>query len=239
MVARMSRNVQLYILIALTSFAMLTALGMVFLYAPVDARMGVIQKIFYFHVPSAYSMYLSWAVCTFSSLVYLIRRTERADALARSAAEISLLFAAMVLITGPLWGRKSWGAYWTWDPRLTSTLLFATIIAAYVLLRGLGHGSGDSEKRFSAALALLGACVAPLIHLSVRRWRGQHPTVITSGGGGLDPAMWQTLMVCLAAFTMLMLSLLAVRYLLELGHRRLSRQQELMTAACPEEDYVS
>ncbi len=232
----MSLRAREYLLIAAASLAMLTAVGLVFAYAPVDARMGVVQKIFYFHVPAAYAMYLSWAVCTVGSLVYLIRRGDRADALAKSSAELALLFASMVLISGPLWGRKAWGAYWTWDPRLTSTLLFSTIVAAYVLLRALGQGSGDAEKRFSAALALLGAGIAPLIHLSVRRWRGQHPTVITSQGGGLDPVMWQTLAFCLGAFTLLLLALLTVRYRLELGHRRLNRQLELVTASSHEEE---
>lgn len=234
----MSRSALYTILVLVATTGMLVALGLVFVYAPTDARMGVVQKIFYFHVPSAYSMYLSWAVCTVASIIYLVRRSDRADAVAHGAAELALMFASMVLITGPLWGRKSWGAYWTWDPRLTSTLLFATIVGAYVMLRGLGRGSGDSEKRFCAALAVLGACVAPLIHLSVRRWRGQHPTVITSGGGGLDPRMWHTFAFCLAAFTLLFAALLLARVRLELGRRRLARQSDLVTAGSPHEEHL-
>jgi len=194
----------------LTGLMMLASLGLVFLYAPVEATMGIVQKIFYFHVSSAYAMYLAWGTCTAASIAYLARRSERADMLAASAAELALFFAAVVMITGPLWGRKAWGAYWTWDPRLTSTLLLTLIILSYVLLRHLGFG--EVERRFSSALAILGACVVPIIHLSVRAWRGQHPTVITSAGGGLAPEMRTVFAICLATFTLLFVTLLARRF---------------------------
>ncbi|MCP4603791.1 MAG: cytochrome c biogenesis protein CcsA [Proteobacteria bacterium] len=215
-------------LTTLTCLAMLAALWSVFVYAPSDANMGIVQKIFYFHVSAAYTMFLSWTICTVASVAYLIRRNERWDMLARSAAELALIFAVIVMVTGPLWGRKSWGAYWTWDPRLTTTLLFTLIIASYALLRAFA--SGEVERRFAAALAILGACIAPIIHFSVQKWRGQHPTVITGKGGGLAPEMYTVLIVSGLAFTLLLIVLLTRRYGLEKNIRWISALKEEVAA---------
>jgi len=204
-------------LLALTLYLVLFA-------TPAEATLGVVQKIFYFHVPAAYAMYLGWAICAVASMAYLTRRGDRIDALARSSAEVALVFAAIVMISGPLWGRKSWGAYWTWDPRLTSTLLLTLIIAGYALLRALGRG--EPERRFAAALAILGACVAPIIHVSVTMWRGQHPTVLGETGGGLAPEMVPPFALGLISFTILFAALLAARYRLELARRRLADLEE-------------
>jgi len=223
------------LLAALASVLLIATLVLVFVSAPTEATMGIVQKIFYFHVPAAYSMYLAWGTCAVASVVYLVRRAEGADALARSAAELALLFAVMVLITGPLWGRKSWGAFWAWDPRLTSTLLLTLIITSYALLRGLGRGG--VERRFAAALGILGACVVPIIHLSVSKWRGQHPTVIGEGGGGLADEMKLPFACALVAFTALFAALLWLRYGLEVDRRRLARleQRALMDDLLTEE----
>ena len=180
--------------------------------------MGIIQKIFYFHVPAAYTMYLSWTVCTVASILYIVKPAEKWDMAAKSAAETALVFAVVVLITGPLWGRKSWGAFWTFDPRLTSVLLFTLIITAYVLLRSLS--SGETERRFASALAILGACIVPIIHISVNKWRGQHPTVIRNGG--LAPEMAQALIVSIVSFTGLYVLLFIRRYQLEKSRRELA-----------------
>jgi heme exporter protein C len=215
----------LYILMAaVTCLMMLLAVGLVFLYAPTEATMGVVQKIFYFHVPSAYTMYLSWATCTLASILYLVKRTDNWDMVAKSAAEMALVFAAIVMTTGPIWGRKSWGAYWTWDPRLTSSLLLTLIIISYVLLRAFS--SGEVERRFAAALAILGACIIPLIHLSVQKWRGQHPTVITGKGGGLAPSMKIVFAFCMVTFTLFFITLIIRRYKLEKNKRRLDALKE-------------
>jgi heme exporter protein C len=186
--------------------------GLAFGYAPVAqlSAGGLTQKIFYVHVPSAYVMYIGVTACVAGSVGYLAQRAPGWDALAQAGAELGVLFAGIVLVTGPLWARKAWGTYWTWDPRLTTTLLGALIFVAYLVLRG-GAGSGEAEKRFSAALAVMGACVMPVIHYSVQLWRGQHPTVITSRGGGLAPAMAHTLTLSFLAFTLLAAVLLTLR----------------------------
>ncbi len=218
------KNTASTLLIVVAGLSLLAALLLVFGHAPVDANMGVVQKIFYFHVSAAYTMYLSWAICTVASIIYLAKRAERADMLAKTAGELALVFGVIVMVTGPLWGRKSWGAFWTWDPRLTATLLLTLIIVSYVLLRALS--SGEVERRFAAALAVMGACVVPIIHVSVQKWRGQHPTVITGKGGGLAPEMWHAFIVSLIAFTLLFIVLLVRRYTLERNQRRLLELRE-------------
>jgi heme exporter protein C len=206
------------ILIVLSFVSLVVSFGLAFLYAPTEAAMGIIQKIFYFHVPAAYTMYLSWGVCTVASVMYIVKPAEKWDMAAKSAAETALVFASVVLITGPLWGRKSWGAFWTFDPRLTSVLLFTLIITAYVLLRSLS--TGETERRFAAALAILGACIVPIIHISVNKWRGQHPTVIRNGG--LDPAMAKALIAAIVSFTGMYILLFISRYRLEQSRRQLA-----------------
>ncbi|MBL8603292.1 MAG: cytochrome c biogenesis protein CcsA [Myxococcales bacterium] len=209
--------------LAAVAFAMLgLTIYLALEYAPIaqDAAGGLSQKIFYIHVPSAYVMYLGVTACVMGSLGYLIQRRPGWDALAQAGGELAVLFATLVLITGPLWARKAWGTYWAWDPRLTTTLLGMLIFVAYLVLHG-SAGAGEAEKRFSSALAVLGACVMPVIHFSVRLWRGQHPTVISSAGGGLAPEMGKTLGVSFAAFTLVAVALLWMRANLALGEARL------------------
>jgi len=209
---------------ALMAAALWTALD----WAPVaqESAGGLTQKIFYFHVPSAYVMYIGVGACVLGSLGYLIQRTPGWDALAQAGAELGVVFASIVLITGPLWARKAWGAYWAWDPRLTTTLLGTLIFVAYLVLHS--NAAGEAEKKFSAALAVMGACVMPVIHYSVQLWRGQHPTVITSRGGGLAPEMGKTLALSFTAFTIMAAVLLFVRARVALGEARLA---ELRTEA--------
>ncbi|MGE0789124.1 MAG: cytochrome c biogenesis protein [Sandaracinaceae bacterium] len=195
---------------ALAIFLGAATVWAIFFYAPVENRMGIVQKIFYFHVPSAYSMYVGFTVCAFASAGYLIKRKDSWDAVAVAAAEVGLLFCAIVLITGPLWGRKAWGVWWTWDPRLTTTLLAGMIFLAYVVLRSFG-GSGQAERRFAAGLAIVGLFDLPVIHYSVQRWRGTHPTVITGQGGGITAEMGQVLGLSFAFFTVLVIFLIWAR----------------------------
>jgi heme exporter protein C len=131
--------------------------------APVELQMGIVQKIFYFHVPSAYAMYVGFTLAMIGSVGYLWKRDARFDALAVAGAEVGLLFCVVVLITGPLWARNAWGTYWTWDPRLTTTLLAAMIFASFVALRSIG-AAGEAEKRFASALGIVGFFLLPEIN---------------------------------------------------------------------------
>jgi heme exporter protein C len=201
----------------------------IFVHAPVEEQMGIVQKIFYFHVPSAYSMYVAFTIAMVGSVGYLWKRQPRFDALAVAGAEVGLLFCSIVLMTGPLWARNAWGTYWTWDPRLTTTLLAAMIYASFVALRSLGT-AGEAEKRFASALGIVGFFLLPIIHYSVQAWRGQHPTVITGRGGGLHPDMVPALLIGFLGFTLLTILLVWARARAELGRERV-RALELEAAS--------
>ena len=204
------------------------ALYAIFVVAPVEQQMGIVQKIFYFHVPSAYAMYIGFFVSAVGSAVYLLKRDPRWDAVAVAGAEVGTLFCLIVLLTGPLWARKAWGVWWTWDPRLTTTLLSGMIFAAYLALRSMGD-AGEVEKRFAAGLALLGLVNLPLIHFSVQRWRGVHPTVITGKGGGLESEMYWALGLSFIAFTGLAVLLIWARASVERQREQSARLRlELM-----------
>jgi len=216
------------VLSTLTLFGL--SLYNIFFVAPVEMQMGIVQKIFYFHVPSAYAMYVGFVICGVSSAIYLIRRTERWDAIAISAAEVGVMFCVIVLTTGPLWARKAWGTWWTWDPRLTSTLLAGLIYVSFVALRSSG-AVGEVEKRFAAGLGLIGLPVVVIIHESVKRWRGQHPTVITNRGGGMDSEMMPAFAFSMVAFTGLVIALIWARARIE-RQRQAVQALELEAARC-------
>ena len=197
-----------------------------FMLAPVERTMGIVQKIFYFHVPAAYSMYLGATACFVGSVGYLLRPHDRWNALARAGAEVAVVFGFMVLTSGPLWAAKAWGFYWTWDPRLTTALLSVLIYVAYLVLRTF-TGDGEGERRFAAALGVIGAANLPIIHFSVQKWSGQHPTVISSKGGGLHhPDMKLALGLSFLAFTLFVVLLVWARVRLELAKARLARAEE-------------
>src|SRR3954453_13991092 len=158
-----------YVLLALTTAAVLTAIHVIFLHTPVETTMGIVQKIFYFHVPAAYGMYLGATACFLGSAAYFLSPTNGRDALAKAGAETAVAFGLIVLVTGPLWAAKAWGRYWTWDPRLTTALLSWLIYVAYQVLR-MFSGDGAGERKFAAALGILGAANLPIIHYSVQKW---------------------------------------------------------------------
>jgi heme exporter protein C len=215
-----------YALAALTAVLFVFDIFFVFLKVPTEARMGIVQKIFYFHVPAAYSMYLGATACFAGSVAYLIRPTDTADAVGRAGAEAAVAFGAIMLTTGPLWGAKSWGTFWTWDPRLTTALLSVLIYVAYLVLRGFA-GDGESERRFAAALGVLGAANLPIIHFSVQKWGGKHPTVITGKGGGLQhPDMKIALATGFLEFTLLACLLVWARARVEIASSRLRLAEE-------------
>lgn len=196
----------LLLVLSLVVLALPAALYAIFVHAPVERTMGVAQKIFYFHVPCAISMEYTFFACGISSAVYLFKRDQRWDALAVALAEVGMLFFACVMTTGPLWARKGWGVWWTWDPRLTSSLVAGMIYFAYLVLRSSTE-IGETGKRFAAGLATIGALDIPIIKFSVQRWRGTHPQVITGRGGGIHPDMKPALLL-----GMLSIALLAVGF---------------------------
>lgn len=219
-------GIAFHLLAVATAISLVVTIGLVAFRVPVEATMGIVQKIFYFHVPAAYSMYLGAAFCFVGSAAYLARGSRRWDAIAKSGAEVAVVMGFMVLISGPLWAMKAWGVSWTWDPRLTTSMLSVLIYVAYVLLRAFA-GDGDAERKFAAALGVLGAANLPIIHYSVQKWGGNHPKVITSGGGGLQhPDMKLALSLGFLTFTLLAITLVWVRARMELSSARLAELEQ-------------
>ena len=211
---------------ALAAIALTGALWMVFFYAPTERTMGVVQRIFYVHVPSAWVAFIAFLIVALCSLGYLWLRDERLDAISVAAAELGLLFTTIVLVTGPLWGKLAWGAWWVWEPRLTLTLLLWFIYVGYFILRG-ATDSPERGKRFAAILGIVGAVDIPLIHMSVTWFRSQHPeaVILRPDGPRAAPEITQTLMVSFLALLLLFFGMLMLRYMLELLQNRADAQR--------------
>ena len=182
----------------------------IWFYAPIERTMGVVQKIFYTHLPMAWWSFVSFFVVFVASIRYLAGRREKDARLAGAAAELGVLFSGLALVTGMCWARPIWNVWWTWDPRLTTTLVMWFIYAAYLLLRASDVGGSRRE----AVLAVLGVVAfldVPLVFISARYWRSIHPAVFGSQGGGLEPEMWVAALANLAAMGLLWLALLVAR----------------------------
>lgn len=194
-----------------TLAAMLVAQWMIFVMVPTEREMGIVQRIFYFHVPVAWATFLCFFVVAGASAVYLWNGSTAADRLAWASAEVGVVFCTLVLVTGPIWARPIWGVWWTWDPRLTMTLILWAIYCGYLMLRSFGSDDA-STARYAAVLGIVGVLDIPVIRLSVRLLQGIHPAVLTTreGTSGLtDPSMRATLYV--SSLAMLLLATWLVR----------------------------
>jgi heme exporter protein C len=183
-------------------------------FTPVELRQGPAQKIFYIHATSAFvALYIAFGLMAFASAVYLWLRDPRLDRLAASSAEVGLVFTTVVLVTGPIWGRTVWGAWWTWDARLTLTLFLWLIILGYLVLRSAVEDR-QLRARYSAVLALLAALLIPFIHLSVYLFRTLHPQpiVLKPSAPSLPPEMLKTFLLALASIVLLFVAFLRARY---------------------------
>ena len=188
---------------------MIAALGMVFLWVPTELNQGAIQRIFYFHVPVAWVAFLAFFIVFIFSILYLWKRQGRFDMIARSAAEIGVVFTTLVLISGSIWGKVAWLTWWAWEPRLTSALVMWLIYFAYLLVRSYTTDR-DRGARFAAVVGIIGFIDVPIVALAIQLWRTQHPTALIFEGG-LEPQMLATLLVSLVAFTTLFVVLLRLR----------------------------
>jgi heme exporter protein C len=196
-----------------TLATMLVAQWLIFVVVPTEAQMGIVQRIFYFHVPVAWATFLCFFVVAGASAVFLWNGSRAADRLALASAEVGVLFCTLVLVTGPIWARPIWGVWWTWDPRLTMTVILWAIYAGYLMLRAFG-GDGDATARYAAVLGIVGVLDIPVIRVSVRLLQGIHPAVLTTreGGTGLtDPTMRLTLWVSALAMVLLAAWLVRLR----------------------------
>lgn len=185
-------------------FAMVVNLYLIFLFAPEEQTMGQIQRIFYFHVPSAWVSFLAFFVVFVTSIGYLWKKDQKYDIIAYSSAEIGVIFATLVLITGPIWARPVWNTWWEWSPRLTLFLVLWFIYVGYLMLRNFVE---DEERgaRFAAVFGIVGFVDVPLVYLSIRLWRDIHPSPVIAGGSnsGLHPDMKIAFFFSLFTFTLL------------------------------------
>src|SRR6516164_1365259 len=202
--------------------------------APTEQTMGDVQRIFYYHVPSAWTAFLCFFANFVASIVYLAKRGQRADAFAVAAAEVGVVFCSVVLVTGPLWARPVWGIWWTWDARLTTTLILWLIYVSYLILRRFAAGS--QTQLLAAVLGIFGFVDVPIVYMSIRWFRTQHPSPVIGGGenSGLDPAMAHVFLWNLLAFTCVGIILIAARYRLqrmendlEAEHARLALERSM------------
>ncbi len=197
----------------ITFFMMFIALGAIFIYAPIETTMGIVQKIFYIHVPSAFFAFFAFFITFVASILYLFKKEHKWDVIASCAAEIGLTFCTIVLITGPIWAKPIWNVWWTWDPRLTTTLILWFTYVVYLMLRGVVRE--NQRSNFSAVFGIMGFVNVPITFFAIRLWRTIHPVVITAKGLNISVPMKHTLLLTFIAFGLLFSSLLISRIRLE------------------------
>ena len=193
--------------------------------APTERTMGDVQRIFYYHVASAWTAGLLFFINFVASIVYLARRNQKVDALAVAAAEVGVVFCSIVLVTGPIWARPVWGIWWTWDMRLTLTLVLWLIYVSYLLLRRFS--SSGQTPVMAAVLAIFGTLDMPLVYFSIWFFRTQHPQPVMGNGGSIDPRMLHAFFVNLIAFTCFGLLVCWARYRLEVLRSQVEEMQAL------------
>ena len=216
-----------HILLWLGLVLMVAAIYLVFVYVPTEKEMGIVQRIFYLMVPMAWLALLSFSIVFISSILYLVRRESKWDILAYSAAEVGIVVTTIALVVGSLWAKPIWGVWWTWEPRLTATLVLWFIYVAYLLVRS--YASEESRgARFAAVVGIVGFVDLPIIILATTLWRGMHPGTIIFQGG-LAPPMLLTLLVSIVAYTALYFLLLIQRVSMKNDETELNRLKGLFS----------
>lgn len=201
-------------LIPLAAVGIIGGLYMAFIFAPTEATMGHVQRIFYFHVPSAWVGFFAFFVTFLGGILYLWKRDLRWDRLALSSAEIGVVFMSAAIITGSIWARPVWNTWWTWDPRLTLSAVVWMIYVAYLMLRAMVEDP-HRRARLASVFGIAGFASVPLDFFAIRWWRTIHPVIFTSQGFSLTPKMLWAFLFCLAAFTILYFVILVQRLRLE------------------------
>ena len=218
----------LKILDAVSALLIVVALALVFGYAPMERTMGLVQKVFYFHVAANWIGMLGFLVAAISGGLYLAKGTPRWDLMEVAAVEIGLAFSLIGIVSGSIWARPIWNTWWTWDPRLVTVTVMELIYIAYFMLRS-GIEDPDRRARYAAVYAIVGFLSVPLTFLSIRMFRSIHPVVITSTQAELSPRMFQTFMFSLFTFTVVFVSLLWPRVRLGQLTERVERLRMKLT----------
>ena len=212
---------------------MIADLYLIFIWAPTEAVMGHVQRIFYFHVAIAWVAFLAFFIVFVSSIIYLWKRTARWDALAHSSAEIGVVFATLILITGIIWMRPVWGVWWTWSPKLTTSLILWLIYVAYLMLRNYAP-SRSLGATYSSVLGVIGFIDVIIVYKAVDWWRDAHPEAVVgplAEPGSLDPDMRLVLLFSLLTFTLLFAFLLRERLSLKTVEDNIRRVRYLAKSA--------
>jgi len=204
------------ILLVILLLTFLTSLFLIFNWVPQikasNEAEQIAQKIFYYHVPSAWLGFLAFFVVFLGSVAYLWTRERKYELISVASAEIGILFITLVLITGPIWAKPVWGIWWTWDARLTSSLILWLIYMAYIMLRRY-LPDGSKRANLSAVVGIIGFIDVPIVYYSIRWWETQHPkAIMASSDGSLAAPMFFTFMFSLATFTILYVYLMRKRY---------------------------
>ena len=215
------RSLALVVVAMLAAVLLAYSLHQIFFFAPVEKIMGLVQKIFYFHVPAAWMMLLSTPLMAVGAIGYLTTRKDRFDDVADAAVELAILFGTLVLITGPLWGRKAWGVYWVWDVRLTSSMVLVLTLVACKIVRGY---SGAASKQIAAGLSVLAVLNSIFVYVSVDIWRGTHPEKIVTKGN-LAPEMKRVFWISVLAFHFLYAALFWARLRLKKRQNRVAEMR--------------
>jgi heme exporter protein C len=217
------------ILSIVTVILLAYALYQALVVAPTESTMGDVQRIFYYHVPSAWTAFLLFLTNLVASVIYLIWRNPKADALAAVCAEVGVVFCTVVLVTGPIWARPVWGIWWTWDVRLTTTLVLWLIYVSYLVLRRFSDSA--QTPVLAAVLAIFGALDVPLVYFSIWFFRTQHPQPVIGGGGSLDPRMWHVLLINWLAFSCFAFLVCWSRFRLEMLQREVDAAHAMESLA--------
>jgi len=212
-----------------TCVAMIVSLYMIFMYAPTERVMGCVQRIFYFHVPLAWVSFLAFFVVCVASVIYLSNRRTLWDSVAGSSAEIGVIFCSLVLITGPIWARKAWNTWWTWDPRLTTTLVLWFIYVGYLMLRSFSAHE-DRGARVAAVFGIVGFIDVPIVYMAIHWGRTIHPALFTPESTGLTPPMMTTLIASVITFTLFYSYLLVHRVSIATVKGEVERLKELLSS---------
>ncbi len=192
-----------------TGTLMFISVYMVFMYVPTEEKMGIIQRIFYMHVSLAIVSFVAFFVVFCSSIAFLYKKDAKWDSIAHCSAEVGIVFCTLVLITGPIWARPIWGTWWTWDARLTSTLILWFMYIAYLMLGSASH-TRSSGSKFRAVFGIIAFVDVPIVFMSIRWWRSIHPVVLKSNKFDMAPAMLHCFFVTMGAVFVLYLSLLVL-----------------------------
>lgn len=208
----MRKDASILTLGVLSGAGLLAGLYLIFFWVPTEEFSGVVQRLFYVHVPSAWVAYLAFTIVLVGSVAYLAGRNESWDLLARASAEVGVVFTGITLVTGMMWGRPVWGTFWQWEPRLTMTLVLFLIYLGYLTFRATATDS-EGVRQVASVIGIAGFITVPLVHFSVTWWRGLHPSGVVNPAAGnhLPASMLATMLFMVGVFTILYTLFLVLR----------------------------